>query len=258
RRISSPPSWPASALAPPFASFAIPATWGCWARARPASTRRAATSSSTPAATTGWWPTWGPRWWKRGGRGEWRPVPRTATAIAPNSQPLGRTARDPDTPDYSFETLARDGANACCFGAGIGFERAVYATFGMPPRHLNNLDIMLPFFAHLLKGVHFIRKPLLRYRVHGKNNSLSLIAARSDELGRLRTHERIFFGHLAHSLVMRDVLDRLRETMPARYAELAPRIAPLLDIQTTEMAKKLVRARVALEERQSAAAPSGG
>jgi glycosyltransferase involved in cell wall biosynthesis len=168
--------------------------------------------------------------------------------IDADSKPLGRTLHDCNAPaDDSFATLARDGANACCAGASIGFEREVYTTFGMPPAHLNNLDIMLPFYAYILKGAHFIRKPLLKYRVHGNNFSLSLIAERSDELERLRVHERIYYGHLAHSVVMHDVLDRLRLTMPARYAKLARKIRPLLITQTNEMAKKLVGARIGLE-----------
>jgi|APDOM4702015118_1054815.scaffolds.fasta_scaffold04350_3 glycosyltransferase involved in cell wall biosynthesis len=165
-----------------------------------------------------------------------------------DSRPLGRTLHDCDTPaDDSFETLARDGSNACCAGASIGFEREIYETFGMPPAHLNNLDIMLPFYAYILKGAHFIRKPLLKYRVHGNNFSLSLVAERSDERERLRVHERIYYGHLAHSVVMHEVLDRLRLTMPARYRKLARKIRPLLTTQTTEMAKKLVRTRIELE-----------
>jgi hypothetical protein len=34
--------------------------------------------------------------------------------------------------------------------------------------------------------------------------------------------------------------------MPARHAELLPRIAPLLNIQSVEMTKKLVKARIEL------------
>jgi glycosyltransferase involved in cell wall biosynthesis len=171
-------------------------------------------------------------------------VTTNAEYIDESSGSLGRTARDCAIPaDDSFETLARDGSNACCFGASIAFEREVFDIFGMPPAHLDNLDIMLPFYAYLLKGAHFIRKPLLKYRVHGQNGSLSLIAEQSDKSGKLRTEERIFYGHLAHAVVMQQVLDGLGATMPARYAELAPKIGPLLTIQTVEMAKKLVRSR---------------
>jgi glycosyltransferase involved in cell wall biosynthesis len=182
-------------------------------------------------------------------------VTTNAEFIDANSKSLGRTARDCNAAaDDSFETLARDGANACCFGASIGFEREVYATFGMPPAHLDNLDIMLPFYAYLLKGAYFIRKPLLKYRIHGRNAALSLIAERSDELGKLRTHELIFYGHLAHAVEMKEALDRLSATMPARYAQWAPTIGPLLTIQTVEMAKKLVQTRIALYELEHGAA----
>lgn len=175
--------------------------------------------------------------------------------IDAESKPLGRTLHDCNVPaDDSFETLARDGANACCAGASIGFEREIYDIFGMPPAHLDNLDIMLPFYAYILKGAHFIREPLLKYRVHGHNFSLSLIAERSDELERLRVHERIYYGHLAHSVAMHEVLDGLRVTMPARYRALARKILPLLTTQTTEMAKKLVRTRIEL---QRLGAPAG-
>ena len=137
-------------------------------------------------------------------------VTANAEYIDAQSKLLGRTARDPNiSADDSFETLARDGANACCFGASIGFEREVYETFGMPPAHLDNIDIMLPFYAYLLRGAYFLPKPLLRYRVHGQNTSLSLTAERSDELGRLRTHERIFYSHIAHAVVMLEEIARL-------------------------------------------------
>ena len=169
--------------------------------------------------------------------------------IDPESKPIGRTLRPRDVPaDDSFETLARDGVNACCSGASMGFERQVYETFGMPPAHLDNRDIMVPFYAYLLKGAHFICKPLLKYRVHGQNTSLSLIAERSDEHGRLRTHERIYYGHLAHAVVMQEVLDRLSATMPQRYAQVAPKIGPLIIVQTVETAKKLVKTRIKLQE----------
>ena len=175
-------------------------------------------------------------------------VTANAYYIDEQSNSLGRTHRDGNAvADDSFETLARDGANACCFGAAMGFERNLYETFGLPPSHLGAFDIMLPYYAYLLKGARFLRKPLLKYRVHGQNSSLSLIAEKSLELEQeLRANERIFAGHLAHSVLMQEELDRLSTTMPQRFAELSPRIAPLLNIQTVEMAKKLVRTQVEL------------
>lgn len=176
-------------------------------------------------------------------------VTANAEYIDAESRPLGRTVRDCDDPaDDSFETLTRDGANACCFGATIGVERAVYETFGMPPAHLANLDIMLPFYAYLLKGACFIRKPLLKYRIHGRNGSLSLMAEQSDGLEKLRVLERIHYGHLAHAVTMLHEFDRAATIVPERYGQLAPTIGPLLAIQTVERAKKLVATRKELWE----------
>ena len=107
---------------------------------------------------------------------------------------------------------------------------------------------MFPFYAYLLKGARFIGRPLLKYRVHAENTSLSLIAEKSDGMAKLITLERILSGHLAHAVFMQDELARLGGLMPGRYRELASKITPLLTIQTVEMAKKLVRARMQLEK----------
>jgi glycosyltransferase involved in cell wall biosynthesis len=169
--------------------------------------------------------------------------------IDEHSHSCGKTFRDCKTPaDDSFETLARDGANACCFGSSMGFEREIYSFFGLPPAHLNNFDIMVPFYAYLLKGARFICKPLLKYRIHGQNASLSLTEDRSDEVGKLVTRERIYYGHIAHAVAMQEELDRLRVSIPARHTELAARIGPLLTIQIVEMAKKLIRTKIELQK----------
>jgi len=175
-------------------------------------------------------------------------VAANAMYIDANSNALGRTFRDPTTrADDSFETLARDGANACCFGPAMAFEREVYATFGWPPLYLGTYDIMFPYYAHLLKGARFIEKPLLKYRVHAGNTSLSLIEESGDETRRLLMRERMYFGHLAHALLMQEELRRLKGEQRERYAELAERIAPLLTVQITEMGRKLVNARIDLQ-----------
>jgi glycosyltransferase involved in cell wall biosynthesis len=176
-------------------------------------------------------------------------VAANAFLIDEHSNSLNRTFRDQSVRgDDSFETLARDGGNACCFGAAMGFEREIYTTFGWPPQYLGAFDIMLPYYACLLRGARFIEKPLLKYRVHSGNTSLSLIEDKQDALGRLVTREKIFFQHIAHALLMADVLTRLGAEIPDRYAEVARRIAPLLNIQTVEMAKKLVQTRIELYE----------
>jgi glycosyltransferase involved in cell wall biosynthesis len=168
-----------------------------------------------------------------------------ATYIDDDSKPLNRTFRDPDeSADDSFETLARDGANACCFGPCMSFERELFDTFGLPPAHLECADIMYPFYAHLLKGARFVSKPLFMYRVHSSNTSLSLIAEKkSNELERLLVLERDFCLRLNHAVFMEEELDRMRREHAPRYAELARETFPLLTIQIVETAKKLVRTR---------------
>jgi glycosyltransferase involved in cell wall biosynthesis len=169
-------------------------------------------------------------------------VTANAVYIDENSRPLNRTFRGPDEPvDDSFETLARDGANACCFGPTIGFERAIYERFGWVPRYLRAYDIMYPFYAYLLNGARFVRKPLLKYRVHGSNMSLSLSLEKTDALEKTAIEERTHLVHLAHAVLMEEEIDRLRAEAPQRYQPVAQLILPLLKTQMAERAKKLVR-----------------
>jgi len=169
-------------------------------------------------------------------------VTANALYIDEDSQELNRTFRDPVRPaDDSFETLARDGANACCFGPAIGFDRTIYEKFDWVPPYLRAYDIMYPFYAYLLKGARFINKPLLRYRVHGQNTSLSLQAEKANDVERAKVQERMYLGHLAHATLMEEQLDRLSNEEPERYGPITARIIPLLTIQLAEMAKKLVR-----------------
>jgi len=169
-------------------------------------------------------------------------VTANALYIDDNSQPLGRFFHDPQKPaDDSFETLARDGANACCFGPAIGFEREIYEKFDWVPRYLRAYDVMYPFYAYLLKGARFLNRPLLRYRVHDQNTSLSLKAERADAVQRATIEERMFLGHLAHATLMEEELIRLVKEAPHRYGARAAQILPLLNIQLAEFAKKLVR-----------------
>jgi hypothetical protein len=89
---------------------------------------------------------------------------------------------------------------------------------------------MYPFYTYLLKGAKFINKPLLKYRVHGGNTSLSLIAEESEAENRALIEERMYFGHVAHATLMLEEIDRLVAEAPAQYTEVAQRIAPLLNI----------------------------
>ena len=172
-------------------------------------------------------------------------VTANAEYIDERSRPLNRTFRDPSVPvDDSFETLARDGGNACCFGAAIGFERTIYDRFGWMPELLKGYDIIYPFYAYLLRGARFIATPLLKYRVHGANASISLQAERAaTPREKALAEQRAFLNHLAHAVLMEEILDNLRAASPERYGAMAARILPLLAIQMAEMSKKLVRSR---------------
>lgn len=183
-------------------------------------------------------------------------VTANALYIDESSNLIGRTFRDLNIPpDDSFETLARDGSNACCFGAAMGFDRVILETFGWPPTEfLGASDLILPFYAYLLKGAIFLNKPLLKYRVHSGNSSGSLLVERSVGEDRLLELERVFGNHLAHAVFFQEELDRLRSESSERYGEVADRMLPLVGIQLAEMAKKLVRNRrelAALRRRES-------
>ncbi len=176
-------------------------------------------------------------------------VAANASYIDENSNDLNRFFRNPAAPcDENFETLARDGANDVCFGPTQGFERSLYEEFGWPPEYLTSDDIMLAFYAHLAKGARFIPEPLLKYRVHGANGSLSLERERSGEIDKLVVEAETHYVMMAHSLFMRSELERLRDAAPARFNETCRRIIPLLELQTSEMAKKLVNARIGLRQ----------
>jgi hypothetical protein len=169
-------------------------------------------------------------------------VTANAYYINEDSISLNRTFQDLNQiADDSFETLVRDGANACCFGAAIGFDREIYERFGWVPQYLGAYDIMYPFYAYLTRGAKFLNKPLLKYRVHRGNTSASLQAERADELHKSLVEERIFMQHIAHATLMQEVLERLSTEQPDRYGPTANRIMPLLAVQLAEMAKKLAR-----------------
>jgi hypothetical protein len=102
---------------------------------------------------------------------------------------------------------------------------------------------MYPCYAYLLKGARFIETPLHNYRVHADNTSLSLGAEKATEGEAAAIEERMYLNHLAHAVMMEEVMDKLRGEEPQRYGPVAERILPLLAIQMAEMSKKLVRSR---------------
>lgn len=175
-------------------------------------------------------------------------ITANAEYIDDKSQPLGRTYRDPQgRADDSFETIARDGVNACCFGPFLCFERELYDVFGWPAE-LEVFDIFAPFNAYLLKGARFIDRPLMKYRVHEGNTSHSLRAERLSGIDRLSIEEHMTYIHLAHTVHARDTVLRLSSEQPERYREIKEWIWPLLGIRLSESARKFAFARAELEK----------
>lgn len=173
-----------------------------------------------------------------------------ATIIDRDSKPLGRFHRNPAGPhDTSLATLARDGVNDLCFGAVIAFARELYEEFGWSPAYLQASDIMMPFYAYLAKGARFIAEPLVQYRAHGGNMSLSVAYEHSvTAIDKALVEEQMQYLHLAHAVLMDQEIDRLRGADPVRFAAVARDIRPLLAIQRAERACKLVAARIALHD----------
>jgi hypothetical protein len=141
----------------------------------------------------------------------------------------------------------------------MGFDRAIYETFGWPPTEfLECSDIILPFYAYFLGGARFIAEPLLKYRVHSRNSSLSLLSEKTVGEAQLLASERSWKNHLAHAIFFDEEIDRLREISSERFATLANRIRPLVQMQITEMGRKLVKTRKELHQLRHPEASSVG
>jgi hypothetical protein len=172
-----------------------------------------------------------------------------ARCIDGNSVPLGRTMRDPDAaPNTSLEALVRDGANDCCFGAGMGCDRELHETFpftaNSPPAHLGTHDIMLPFHAGLLGGCSAIAQPLMDYRIHGQQFSITAVHEHApNDLRRRIIEERMWEGHLAHALFQKETLEALTRIANARFGPVAKRLESALANQLHIMADRQVAVR---------------
>lgn len=177
-------------------------------------------------------------------------VTGNALYIDDKSNYLERTFRPlAQAADDSFETLARDGGNACCFGAAMGFEHAIIETFGWPPTDfLETSDIILPFYAYFLGGARFIHEPLLKYRVHSRNSSLSLLSEKTIGEAQLLAADRSLRNHVSHAIFFDQELDRLQAMAPNRFSALTNRMRPLVKTQISEMARKMDRNRRELHE----------
>ena len=110
--------------------------------------------------------------------------------------------------DVSLEALARDGSIVTCFGAGMGWDRALYSRFGKLPLSLSTADILLPFRAGLLGGNHFLDEPLLKFRIHRTSSGLSQQLEGASPIRQAEIWEEIGFTHASHTVVMLEELSR--------------------------------------------------
>lgn len=172
-----------------------------------------------------------------------------AELIDRDSNSLGRTWKPINVvPNDSFDNLARDGVNDCVFGAGMGCDRRLYEAFppcmGSPPHHLGTQDIMLCFYGGLLNGCKYITEPLMQYRIHGAQNSLSVaVDGAKCERDRLLLEEKMWLAHLAHAHYMHEVLDRVVQVRTDHYQSISERIKPLLVHQSYIMSYRLITVR---------------
>lgn len=175
-----------------------------------------------------------------------------AELIDAKSKPLPKGTRFPpdSIPNDSIETLVRDGVNDSVFGAGFGCDRRFYEAFppcaGNPPRHLRTQDILFPFLAGLQDGCVVMPQPLMKYRVHGNQNSLSIgLDSQKETLSKLILEEEMWQVHLAHAIWIIKVLDKAA-TIDSRFNEMRANLKSLIDNQIFIMSNRLTSVRMAL------------
>jgi len=162
--------------------------------------------------------------------GEWKKTNASmivvnSELIDENSTILEKKTRIPTdiNPNDSMVSLARDGVNDAVFGAGFGCDRRFYEAFppcrGNPPKHLDAQDIIFPFLAGFLSGVVILTVPLMKYRIHGNQNSLSVKHSNADSSEeKLLILEKIWRIHLSHSIWMTDTLNLIFNLDKIRFA----------------------------------------
>jgi glycosyltransferase involved in cell wall biosynthesis len=148
--------------------------------------------------------------------------------------------------DVSLEHLALNGSSACTFGPGMGLERRIVDEFGLVPTGYDSGDLILAFWGGLLGGCHFIREPLLEYRVHDGNGSIGRAVDRLDGTERLIMEERQWYTHMAIAFYEVEQIEAFIDRHPDR-AELRQVIAPLLYEQAIRHARSLVQVRGVLD-----------
>lgn len=148
------------------------------------------------------------------------------------------------TPNDSLEALARDGVNDAVFGAGFGCDRRFYEAFppcmGNPPKHLEAQDILFPFLSGFLSGYFVITVPLMKYRIHGNQNSLSInLSKKTNEIDKLLALKKIWKVHLSHACWMIDTLEQLYILDKSRFQPLVNTLTEHLKTQSQTMSRRL-------------------
>lgn len=100
-------------------------------------------------------------------------VSSNALLIDAEGREGGLAVREPGRAAPDLEAFCREGWQAQCHGATLGWAREVFDVFGGLSKADTSVstDWILPFRACLLKGIHYVDEPLIRRRVHAESRS---------------------------------------------------------------------------------------
>lgn len=130
-------------------------------------------------------------------------VSSNAILIDELGTPSGLYRRDLDQLDLSLKAFARTGSNHVCFGTGMSWHRRVIDYFGPLRAGPRNADQVIPFRGALLGGLSYIEEPLLRWRQHRNNLTLTIQKRNAtDDVERLLLDERTLGNRVANAMAM--------------------------------------------------------
>ncbi len=104
--------------------------------------------------------------WQRSGR---LLISSNATLIDEQGKVLGEYSAN-KTRELTHKEMIREGRSGV-LGATVAWDRRLFEMFGTHPTSTINEDQLLPFRAALQGGIEYVNKPLVRYRIHGRNLS---------------------------------------------------------------------------------------
>ena len=176
-------------------------------------------------------------------------VTGNALYIDEGSNYLNRTFRPLDVQaDDSFETLAR-WLQCLLLWRRDGFRGRDLPDIWLAADRLPRMQRHHPALLRLFPGgARFMHEPLLKYRVHSRNSSLSLQSEKLEGEAQLLANDHNWRNHIAHAVFFDEEIDRLLAMAPDRFASPARRVRSLVKTQITEMARKLDSNRRALHQ----------